>query len=132
MRRTGGPRTGSWVSLWRFRAYLRPYALRFGSMVIFAGLGIGAAIVIPLVTKAVIDGPIADSDRRGLLRPGLLAIGLGVVEAVLMFLPPLDRVQGHHRGRDRHPARDLYAKLQRLPMQLPQPLAVRAAAVAGS
>ena len=55
-------------------------------MFFFAGIGIGAAIVIPLVTKAVIDGPIADSDSRGLLALGLFAIGLGVVEAFLMFL----------------------------------------------
>ena len=42
--------------------------------------------MIPLVTKAVIDGPIATSDQRGLVALGLLAIGLGVLEAVLMFL----------------------------------------------
>jgi hypothetical protein len=34
------------VSLWRFRFYLRPYALRFVSMAVFAGLGIAATIVV--------------------------------------------------------------------------------------
>ena len=62
------PRTGSWVSLWRFRSYLRPYAVRFVSMVVFAGLGIAAGIVVPLVTRAVIDGPIADSTGRACTR----------------------------------------------------------------
>jgi hypothetical protein len=46
VRRNGAPRTGSWVSLWRFRFYLRPYALRFVSMAVFAGLGIAATIVV--------------------------------------------------------------------------------------
>ena len=74
------------ASMWRFRGYLRPYRCRFVVMVFFAGIGIAAAIVVPLVTKAVIDGPIANSDRRGLLILGLVAIGLGMVEALLMFL----------------------------------------------
>ncbi|HWJ53088.1 MAG TPA: ABC transporter ATP-binding protein, partial [Propionibacteriaceae bacterium] len=66
------------MSLWRLRGYLRPYAARFGSMAVFAGLGIAATIVVPLVTKAVIDGPIAVSDRRGLYALGAAAITLGV------------------------------------------------------
>ena len=74
------------ASMWRLRGYLRPYRARFIVMFFLAGIGIGAAIVIPLVTKAVIDGPIANSNPRGLLALGLFAIGLGVVEAFLMFL----------------------------------------------
>ena len=85
VRRNAAPRTGSWVSLWRFRSYLRPYALRFVSMAVFAGLGIAATIVVPLITRAVIDGPIAESDRRGLYALGAAAIALGIVEALLMF-----------------------------------------------
>ena len=83
MRRNGAPRTGSWASAaCSLRGYLRPYAARFGAMAVFAGLGIAAAIVVPLVTKAVIDGPIADSDRQGLYALGAAAITLGpAVEA---------------------------------------------------
>ncbi len=69
----------------RFRSYLRPYALRFVSMAVFAGLGIAATIVVPLITRAVVDGPIAESDRRGLYALGAAAIALGIVEALLMF-----------------------------------------------
>src|SRR5215213_8699442 len=80
VRRDGAPRTGSWVSLWRFRAYLRPYTVRFLGMAVFAGLSNAATTVVPLGTRAVIDGPIADSDRQGLYVLGAAAIALGVVE----------------------------------------------------
>ena len=42
------------------------------------GVGVGAGILIPLVIKAVIDGPVADGDSQGLLPLGLLALGLGL------------------------------------------------------
>ena len=74
------------ASMWRLRGYLRPYAARFIIMFIVAAIGIGATIVIPLVTKAVIDGPIAEGNTRGLLALGLFATGLGVIEALLMFV----------------------------------------------
>src|SRR6476620_12590857 len=50
------------ASLWRLRPYMRPYLARFVLMVVFALLGIGATVVIPLMTRAVIDGPVANSD----------------------------------------------------------------------
>ena len=99
----------------RLRPYLRPYRWRFVVMIVFAALGIGAIIVIPLVTKAVIDGPIADSDRAGLIAFGLLAIGLGVLEAGLMFFRRWIVTKGTI-GVENQIRRDLYAKLQRLPM----------------
>jgi ATP-binding cassette subfamily B protein len=79
-----------------------------------AGIGIGAGILIPLVTKAVIDGPIADSNARGLLALGLFAIGLGVVEAFLMFLRRWIVSKGTN-GVETGIRLDLYDKLQRLP-----------------
>ena len=115
MRRNGAQRTGSWVSLWRFRSYLRPYALRFVSMAVFAGLGIAATIVVPLVTRAVVDGPIADSDRRGLYALGAAAIALGVVEALLMFFRRWV-VSKATLGVETDVRVELYAQLQRLPM----------------
>ena len=108
-------RTGSWVSLWRFRSYLRPYAARFVTMAIFAGLGIAAAIVVPLVTRAVVDGPIASSDRRGLYALGAAAIALGVVEALLMFFRRWV-VSKATLGVETDVRVELYARLQRLPM----------------
>ena len=103
------------ASIWRLRGYLRPYRARFIAMFVLAAIGIGAGIVIPLVTKAVIDGPIADSDVRGLLAFGLFALTLGVVEAFLMFLRRWI-VSKATNGVETGIRLDLYAKLQRLPM----------------
>ena len=115
VRRNGAPRTGSWVSLWRFRSYLRPYALRFVSMAVFAGLGIAATIVVPLITRAVVDGPIAESDRRGLYALGAAAIALGIVEALLMFFRRWV-VSKATLGVETDVRVELYAQLQRLPL----------------
>ena len=115
VRRNRAPRTGSWVSLWRFRSYLRPYALRFASMAVFAGLGIAATIVVPLVTRAVIDGPIADADRRGLYALGAAAIAVGIVEALLMFFRRWV-VSKATLGVETDVRVELYAQLQRLPL----------------
>ncbi len=103
------------VSLLRLRRYLHPYRWRFLLMIVLASIGLGATIVIPLVTKAVIDGPIADSDRSGLIAFGLLAVGLGVLEAGLMFLRRWIVTKGTV-GVETLIREDLYAKLQRLPM----------------
>lgn len=103
------------ASMWRLRGYLLPYRSRFIVMFVLAGFGIGATIVIPLVTKAVIDGPIADDDARGLIALGLLATGLGVIEAVLMFLRRWIVSKGTN-GVETGIRLDLYDKLQRLPM----------------
>ena len=108
-------RQRSSASMWRLRGYLRPYLGRFGVMFVMASIGIGATIVIPLVTKAVIDGPIADSNARGLLAFGLLATGLGVIEALLMFLRRWV-VSRATNGVETAIRLDLYDKLQRLPM----------------
>ena len=62
------PRRAS-ANLWRLRYYLLPFRTRFLLTVVFAAVGTGATIVVPLVTKAVIDGPIAASDRGRPLRP---------------------------------------------------------------
>jgi ATP-binding cassette, subfamily B, bacterial len=81
-----------------------------------AALGaVGLTITIPLVTKAIIDGPIADRDLGALLPLGLLALGLGVLEAVLIWVRrwvQSDAVLGLET-EIRH---DLYARLQELPM----------------
>jgi ATP-binding cassette, subfamily B, bacterial len=103
------------ASMLRLRRYLYPHRWRFALMVVFASIGIGAVIVVPLVTRAVIDGPIANADSRGLVAFGALAIGLGIVEAGLMFLRRWVVVRGTI-GVENAIRQDLYAKLQRLPM----------------
>ncbi len=80
------------AALWRVREYLRPYYRQILIMLFAALLGAGAEIVIPLLTKAAIDGPIASSASspghgHGLLVPiGLAAIGLGIAEVALNLL----------------------------------------------
>src|SRR3712207_9034277 len=84
-------------------------------MAVLAGMGSAATIVVPLVIRAVIDGPIANSDRRGLYALGAAAIALGVVEAVLMFFRRWV-VSKATLGVETDVRVELYAKLQRLPM----------------
>ncbi len=102
-------------SLWRLRGYLRPH---LGSLAVMLGtalVGVGLSIAIPLVTKAMIDGPITDQEVGLVLPLGLLALGLGIVEAGLIFWRRW--VQSTTvlsvETRMRH---DLYERLQQLPM----------------
>jgi ATP-binding cassette subfamily B protein len=114
--RAGNPRKPRHsASMWRLRTYMRPYLGRFVLMVFFAFLGVGATVVIPLVTRAVIDGPVAQSDQAGLWALGLLAAGLGVLEALLTFLRRWIVAVGTV-GTETGIRLDMYAKLQRLPM----------------
>jgi ATP-binding cassette, subfamily B, bacterial len=102
-------------ALWRLRGYVRPHAGQMAAMVAASLLGVGAAIVVPLVAKAVVDGPVAHQQRRGLLLLGLLALGLGVAEASLIFARRWIQASAalgiETRIRD-----DLYRHLQRLPV----------------
>jgi ATP-binding cassette subfamily B protein len=114
--RNGAPRARrASANLWRLRYYMLPFRGRFLATAIFAAVGTGATIVVPLVTKAVIDGPIADSDQVGLYALGLLAITLGVVEAGLMFLRRWVVARATN-GVEFAIRTDLYAKLQTLSM----------------
>ncbi|WP_433256966.1 ABC transporter ATP-binding protein [Streptosporangium sp. CA-135522] len=97
------------------KSYLRPYATRLLLIWIPAFGGTGIGIVIPLIGKEIIDGPVAHGDTGGLVPLALLALALGVIEALLIFLRRwflADAVIGLETTiRD-----DLYRHLQRLPM----------------
>jgi len=114
-RRDGTQKRAPSANLWRLRSYLVPFRARFAVTALCAAVGTGATIVVPLVTRAVIDGPIASSDRMGLYALGLLALSLGLVEAVLMFVRRWV-VSRATNGVEFAIRTDLYAKLQRLPM----------------
>jgi ATP-binding cassette subfamily B protein len=102
-------------SLWRLRGYLRPHVPALVIMLLAALGGVGVSLAIPLVTKAVIDGPIADGDLDPVLPLGLLALGLGVLEAVLVFWRRW--IQSNAvLGLETQVRHDLYARLQELPM----------------
>ena len=79
-------RWSSLQSLWRLRSYVRPYAGQMVTMTVAAGLAVGASILIPLIIRNVVDGPIADGDKSGLIPLGVLALVLGVLEAGLVFI----------------------------------------------
>ena len=81
-----------------------------------AALGaVGLTITIPLVTKAIIDGPIADRDLDALLPLGILALVLGVLEAFLIWVRRW--VQSNAvLGLETEIRHDLYERLQALPM----------------
>ncbi|WP_342371862.1 ABC transporter ATP-binding protein [Propioniciclava soli] len=108
-------RRAAWASLWRFRTYLRPYASRFVIMFVVALLGTGVGIVTPLIARAIIDGPVANSDRPGLYALGALALAVGIVDAVLTFVRRWIVSIGT-LGAETGIRLDLYAKLQRLPL----------------
>ena len=102
-------------SLWRLRGYLRPHLRSLVVMATTALAGVGLTIAIPLVTKAMIDGPIARRDIEPLVPLGLLALALGVLEAVLIFLRRWVQ-SGAVLSVETTMRQDLYARLQQLPM----------------
>jgi ATP-binding cassette subfamily B protein len=77
--------------------------------------GLGAATVIPLVVKAVIDGPIRHHHNAGVVALALLTLLLGVVEAGSMGLRRLVLARAA-LGMETDMRNDLYAHLQRLPV----------------
>ena len=102
-------------SLWRLRGYLRPHLLALAIMLGTALGGIALAIAIPLVTKSLIDGPITNGEIDGVLPLGLLALALGILEAVLIFWRRWVQSNAvlQMETAMRH---DLYERLQELPM----------------
>ena len=103
-------------SLWRLRPYLRPY---YRSLSIMAAAALGFVFVsmsIPLVTKEIIDGPIASGDRSGILPLGALALTLGIVEAALILIRRWVQA-GAVLGFEKALRDDLYRHMQSLPME---------------
>ena len=101
------------AALWRTREYLRPYRWQLAFMTVAACASVGTEIVIPLLTKSVIDRAIAHSNRGLLVSLGLAAIGLGAGQALLNFLRRWIQASAV-TGMERELREDLYAHLQRL------------------
>lgn len=110
-----GPESAGVHSLWRLRGYLRPHLVKLAIMLGTALVGVGLSIAIPLVTKAMIDGPIAAGEMGLILPLGALALGLGVLEAALIFWRRWVQSTAvlQIETEMRH---DLYERLQQLPM----------------
>jgi len=101
--------------LLRLLPYLKPYRVRWTVMVIVALASLGATIAIPLMTKAVIDGPVRNQDQQGLWIVGTAALAIGVLEALLWFIRRW-LVARATMGVEADIRKDLYARLQVLPM----------------
>jgi ATP-binding cassette subfamily B protein len=84
-------------------------------MVTIALASLVATVAIPLMTKAVIDGPVRHQDQRGLWVLGAAAMGVGISEAVLWFIRRW-LVARATMGVEADIRKDLYAQLQILPM----------------
>ena len=100
-------------SLRRVLPYMRPYRRALVTIGAVALVGLVAAIAIPLVTKAVIDGPLADGDQQGMVALAALALVFGIVEATAAFIRRnILGVVAH--GVETQLRNDLYAQLQAL------------------
>lgn len=102
-------------SLLRLWPYVRPARVRLFSAAFVAVLASCLGLVIPLVLKWMVDGPIADGDTGGIWLGALYLLLLGIVEAGLFGLRrwlvarPLAGIEAAMRA-------DLYRHLQRLPI----------------
>jgi ATP-binding cassette subfamily B protein len=105
-------RLSSLVLLWPFA---RPYRGLIATTLIAALLATLAQLTVPLVTQAIVDGPLASGDRAALWPLLLLALVFGVAEAALFFLRRW--TMGKSSLRLERDLRDaMYSRLQRLPV----------------
>jgi ATP-binding cassette, subfamily B, bacterial len=101
------------AALWRTREYLRPYYGRLAAMLAAAVGAAGAQIAIPLVIKAVVDGPIRQGSSAALIPLGLAATALGVTQAGLSLYRRWVQASAV-TSMERSMRDSLYAHLQRL------------------
>ncbi|MFQ6144027.1 ABC transporter ATP-binding protein [Streptomyces seoulensis] len=111
-----GPAERSAVrALLRLWPFVRPVRARLSAAAAVAIVASCVGLVIPLVLKWLVDGPVADRDTGGVWLGALYVLLLGLVEAVLFGLRrwlvarPLSRVEADMRAA-------LYRHLQRLPV----------------
>ncbi|CAM5693497.1 ATP-binding cassette subfamily B protein OS=Streptomyces albaduncus OX=68172 GN=FHS32_004088 PE=4 SV=1 [Streptomyces griseoloalbus] len=102
-------------TLLRLWPYVRPVRARLFSAAFIAVLASCIGLVIPLVLKWMVDGPIADRDPAGVWLGALYLLLLGLAEALLfgfrrwLVARPLSHVEAEMRA-------GLYRHLQRLPI----------------
>ncbi|MEU9205599.1 ABC transporter ATP-binding protein [Streptomyces sp. NPDC048332] len=102
-------------SLLRLWPYVKPVRNRMAGAALIAIVASCLGLVIPLVLKWIVDGPVAHRDPGGVWLGALFLLLLGITEAVLfgvrrwMVARPLAGVEASMRA-------DLYGHLQRLPV----------------
>ncbi|MER5961286.1 ABC transporter ATP-binding protein [Streptomyces sp. NPDC002057] len=101
--------------LLRLWPYVRPVRGRLFTAAVVAIVASCLSLVIPLVLKWLVDGPVADRDPGGVWLGALYLLLLGIAEALLfgyrrwLVARPLSGVEARMRA-------DLYGRLQRLPI----------------
>lgn len=107
------------TDLRRLLAYLIPYRARWIVIVVAACASLVATVGIPILTKAVIDGPVRHHDLHGLWTLGMAAMALGLSEAAMLFIRRW--LTAHATmGVEADIRRELHARLQILPMSFHQ------------
>lgn len=102
-------------SLLRLWPYVRPIRGRLTTSAVVGVVASSMGLLIPLVLKWLVDGPVTDQDPSGVWLGGGLVLLLGLLEAILFGLRrwlvarPLAGVEASMRA-------DLYRRLQRLPV----------------
>ncbi|MGP9018444.1 ABC transporter ATP-binding protein [Streptomyces sp. BR1] len=102
-------------TLLRLWPYVRPIRTRLFTAAIVAIVASCLGLVIPLVLKWIVDGPVSDSDPGGVWLGAFVLLLLGLAEALLFGLRrwlvarPLAGVEAAMRA-------DLYRHVQRLPV----------------
>ncbi|MFB0618147.1 ABC transporter ATP-binding protein [Streptomyces sp. AGS-58] len=102
-------------TLLRLWPYVRPVRARLFTAAFVAVVASCTGLVIPLVLKWLVDGPVSGRDPAGVWLGALYLLLLGIAEAVLfgvrrwLVARPLSHVEAELRA-------DLYHRLQRLPV----------------
>ncbi|MFG3348221.1 ABC transporter ATP-binding protein [Streptomyces sp. NPDC048018] len=102
-------------TLLRLWPYVRPVRARLFAAAVVATAASCLSLVIPLVLKWLVDGPVTDGDTTGVWLGALYLLLLGIAEALLfgfrrwLVARPLAGVEAAMRGA-------LYRRLQRLPI----------------
>ncbi|NJQ17559.1 ABC transporter ATP-binding protein [Streptomyces bohaiensis] len=102
-------------SLLRLWPYVRPVRARFFTAAGVAVVASCLSLVLPMILRWIVDGPVAERDLTGVWIGGLVLLGVGVLEAALFGLRrwlvarPLAGVEASMRTA-------LYRHTQRLPV----------------
>ncbi len=111
----GAVRRSAVRSLARLWPYVRPVAVRLFGSALVAVVASCLSLLIPLVLKWLVDGPVARHDPKGVWLGGLLVLALGLLEAGLfgvrrwLIARPMAALEARMRS-------ELYHRLQRLPV----------------
>ncbi len=101
------------TALWRLVPYLRPHRGRVVWVIVSAFLSMACSLSIPLVAKAIIDGPISRGDRGGVVPWAGAAAALALIEIALTYRRRV-ALATIATGMETRLRDELYTKLQAL------------------